>query len=225
MRLVGLLFLLVSCASYHHPPYIPSVGDTYQKMTESLSPPKECVEISINKYCKWKGKEEIYVIKDNKVDAILDEVKEPLQYQLYLHSEVATKGETKKIALVPGSRRLHEKSIQWKKYFPFFNKLITATGYELSQKPEYSVKLTFGIEDMPNNIAKRSIEYTAEKRGEEIWQITVSSQGPSRDFDRILPVLMTASHDFINEPSNTTRTLLLSENDLSVIGMKHYLGL
>jgi hypothetical protein len=225
MRLVGLLVLLVSCSSYHHPAYDLTPGDTFQKVTEHMYGSEECVEISINKYCKWPSRKDIFVFKDNKFDSTLAEMKEPLQYQLYLHSVVATKGETKKIALVPGSRRLHEKSIQWKKYSPVFNKLITATGYELSQKPEYAVKLTFGIEDMQNIIAKRSIEYTAEKRGEEIWQITVSSQGPSRDFDRILPVLMTASHDFVKEPSNTTRTILLSENDLSVIGMKHYLGL
>ncbi|WP_408097382.1 hypothetical protein ACJVC5_00300 [Peredibacter sp. HCB2-198] len=218
-----VLLVLGACASYH-PQFNVQKGMPYKSFAEEFGGHGECVNISTHKFCKWEFKTSIYHFQN---DAFESRVEFPTDSQGYqVNSQCRSSEEKfKKVFVESGNRNLSMKSLDWKMTYPQIEKVLKLAGLELADKSttKQGLKLNFGLEETVKNNARRFLNISGENNGEEVWSSSVSSIGESHDFDRILPILLVASYDCIEQPTNRTISKVINEKDLSVVAMKHLL--
>jgi hypothetical protein len=132
---------------------------------------------------------------------------------------------TNKVYVTNGVKKLNPHSLEWRTHYPKIHKALTSAGLVVGTKGEKQViRLTFGVKDLPENVVNRFVNFSGMNGEDEVWKLSVSSRGTSRDFARVLPVLLTASYDAVSEPGNESRSFVLSEEDLGVIAFTHHLA-
>lgn len=230
MKFLLMLAFVVSCSSHHHDPapgtpvkeFNPVVGDAYSTFIEGYGKPDQCVEFSNHKYCEWKSKSYILFFKNDKYVSLLNAPAKPFNYDIDREAINGEQKSDKKYQPVPGAKRLSVTSLEWKKFYPQIEKTLKASGLELA-KGDQQLKINFGLKDLPGKVVKRYLTMTAVQKNEELWKVNVSSQGTSRDLAQVMPALLLASYDLVSEPTNETKSMIISDSSLHMIGFRHYL--
>lgn len=234
--LLSCLFL-AACSSHHNvelgpKPFALEKGMSYQEAVKGKGAEGECFIIESYKYCRWNGV--TVVFQDNSLLSSLAHIEKPLNYEISVKSLKLESPGKKKVYLEPAGSKIDPDSIEWRRFLPLFQKLIKASGLQLTTKmieADQILRVNFGIQDTVNSSkAKRFLEITAfdkmkvlkEKKNFELWRVDVTSIGGGRDLRKVLPVLAAISQYYVTSPTEVNDTRLVSENDLVVLGFKDY---
>jgi hypothetical protein len=225
-----MLAFVISCSSHHHDPapgtpvkaFNPVAGDAYASFEEGYGKPNNCVDFSNHKYCEWKEKNYILFFKDGKYVSKLEAPAKPFNYEIDRECLSGDQKTEKKYQTVPGAKRLSVTSLEWKKHYPQIAKTLKATGLELG-KANQQLKISYGLKELPGSSVKRYLKLSAVQKNEELWKINVSSKGTSRDLNQVMPALLLASFDLVADPTNETKSMIISDSSLHMIGFRHFL--
>lgn len=221
MKYLFILVFVFSCAS-HQNIYRPVPGDSFSTIGEKNGAPHSCVDISDHKYCKWSSTSPIYFFKDNKLVSILNEPS--VDYESKISRECLSDGQKleNKYKPVPGNKKLNAKSLEWKIQFQKIEKILIASGIQLEESKQ-KLEISFGRKDLSEHSDRHYLNFKAVAGEEELWSLKVSTIVEHMDFNSSLPLLLLASYDLINSPTNTTDVMTFSERSLQVIGFRHFL--
>ncbi len=236
MKFLLMLAFVVSCSSHHHDPspaekaamaeakskFKADPGTAYATFESALGKPSQCVEFAEHKYCEWTEQKQINHFKS---DAFVSQVKspeKPFNYEIDREAISGDQKSEKKYQTVPGAKRLSVSGLEWKKFYPQIAKTLKAAGLEIG-KADQQLKISFGLKDLPGKVVKRYLTMTAVQKNEELWKVSVSSQGSTRDLAQVMPALLLASYDLVSEPTNETKSMIISDSSLHMIGFRHYL--
>ncbi len=230
MKYLLLLAFVTSCASHHKDPapgtvvvpFTPAAGEAFATFEEKLGKPDQCVEFSDYKYCDWKAKKQINHFRGNKFVTQVEAPKQSLNWEIDRESMAGEDKLTKKYQVLPGAKRLSMTGLEWKKHYPKIEKTLKSLGMELG-KNDQQLKINFGLKDLPGKTVKRYLTFSAVQKNDELWKVSVSSIGSSRDLNQAMPVLLLAAYDLIDVPANETKSMMINDGSLPVVGFKHFL--
>lgn len=230
MKYLLLLAFVVSCSSHHKDPapgtvvvpFTPAAGEAYATFEKELGKPDQCVDFSDYKYCEWKAKGQINHFHADKYVSQVEVPKSSLNWEIDRESMAGDEKVPNKYQVVSGAKRLSMSGLEWKKHYPKIEKTLKSTGLDLA-KNDQQLKINFGLKDLPGKTVKRYLTFSAARKNEELWKVNVSSIGTSRDLNQAMPVLLLAAYDLLGEPTNETKSMVINDGTLAVVGFKHFL--
>lgn len=236
MKYLLMLAFVISCSSHHHEPspaeaaalaaakasFKAEPGASFSSIEAALGKPSQCVEFADHKYCEWGEKKQIHFFKADKYVSDVKAPEKPFNYNIDRECMTGEQKGEKKVQPVPGAKRLLVSSLEWKKYYPQIEKTLKASGLEVG-KSSQQLKISYGLKDLPGSAVKRYLTLSAVQKDEELWKVNVSSKGTTRDLNQVMPILLLASYDLVSEPSNETKSMIISDSSLHVIAFRHFL--
>lgn len=232
MKYLLFIAFLASCSSHHNDPapdpnkvvvpFTPAAGEVYATFEKEMGKPDQCVEFSDYKYCEWKAKNQINHFRGDKYVSQIEAPKKSLNWEIDRESMAGEEKASKAYQVLPGAKRLSVSGLEWKKHYPKIEKTLKSLGLQLG-KNDQQLKVNFGLKDLPGKTVKRYLTFSAAQKNDELWKVNVSSIGTSRDLNQAMPVLLLAAYDLVGEPSNETKSMVINDGQLSVVGFKHFL--
>lgn len=203
-------------------PFTPAAGEAYASFEKELGKPDQCVEFSDYKYCEWKTKNQINHFRGEKYVSQVEVPKQSLNWEIDRESMTGEGKAPNSYQVAPAVKRLSMNGLEWKKHFPKIEKTLKSAGLQLA-KNDQEIKINFGLKDLPGKTVKRYLTFSAAKKSDELWKVNVSSIGSSRDLNQAMPVLLLAAYDLLEQPTNETKSLVINDGSLPVVGFKHFL--
>lgn len=231
-----MLAFVISCSSHHHDPspaeaaaaaaakstFKADAGTPYASFESALGKPSQCVEFADHKYCEWGEKKQINFFKGDKFVSEVKAPSQPFNYNIDRECMSGDQKSEKTVQPIPGAKRLSVSSLEWKRFYPQIEKTLKASGLQVGKSAQ-QLKINYGLKELPGSTVKRYLSFSAVQKNEELWKVNVSSKGTSRDLNQVMPILLLASYDLVSEPSNETKSMIISDSSLHVIGFRHFL--
>ncbi len=232
--LLGVLFL--GCASHHgevfpKPPApaaltITPNQTTYDQVVTSKTTPGDCIELSDKKYCRWEKdtlvfNKNIYLKEIAPKDSSLDYI-----------GLVKTLGDVsqtgRNVWLTPAKKSMNPNGLEWKSHLQVLEATFSTSGMHIVQDvkdADQIIKVSFGMKQLNTENYSRSLKYTSHlktKPENEIWSISITSQGEGHDLKKVLPALASIAKSHLTKFREENREFKVSESDINIVAFKDF---